>query len=347
MNRDDWILKSFDFCGRETVKRGARVFILAFERVLALTTGALMMIALWVFFRFPHANFLLAAFVFLTSANLVGVRNFSERLHRTAVSAVLAAMGQFMVGMTWNMPLLQVLLPAFFAWGILTVCRRSDSCIILLISYFACFAEAGFLAAADRSLEIAVGAVVVTVVTGVVNGSLPEKIVSQEVQEPYSCRRALMIAVLLAVGCCFWKFLHLKQGPWIMLTILFICQAQNGDSGVEELVYLRIFSVPLGILLGGLYISSFCGLDYRFVYWTVVIGTAGFAVLYFTGNYFLFTVLFMMTFTISADWLNGTVKPFYFLDFLFSRSISTTIGAILLLAGDALMRKGTVQRWIS
>ena len=307
-----------------------------FKRATALLSAALLMAVSWGFFHFPPGNMLTAAFTFLTAALTADIRDISQKVRLILLLAGYAATAQLLVGITANAPLLRILLPALFAFFTLaTFPNRSGSCIVLIVGYLACFAPGGLIPALDRCGEILFGTAVVFLITTLANGTGNAPVFSA----PFPFYFSFVLSAELLLGHLAASLLQLKQGPWVMLTILFICQAAQNGSSSESLVYQRIFSVPLGILLGGWYLSCFCYLDNRFVYLVPFIGAAGFWMLYQTGNFFFFTVFFMMAFTILADWQTGPAEYFYFKDLLFSRSFATLLGVLLVLFGEVFSEK--------
>lgn len=302
-----------------------------FRRTVALLSSALLLVMSWAYFRFPHGNMLVATFAFLTSSLVVDVEGTANKIRLSLLMALYAAAAQFLVGITSEENLLRPLAAALFSFFTLaTFPNRTGSCIILVVGYLACFAQGGTVPAVDRGIELFFTIFIILLVTfiAVHKGKTPA------FSAPYSLSFSFLIASELLLGHITALLLQLKQGPWVMLTILFIYQSVQKASSPEFLARNRIFSVPLGIFLGGWYMSCFCYFDYRFTYIVPLIGALGFWILYNYGNYFLFSVIFMMTFTILADWQLGDYHSFYLWDFLFSRSFSTLLGVILVLGGE-------------
>jgi len=304
---------------------------LPFRRTIAMLSSALLMVMSWGYFRFPHGNMLMATFAFLTSSLVVEVEGFENKVKLTVTMAVFAAAAQFLVGITADTAILRPLaaaVTAFFSLAVLP--NRAGSCVVMIIGYLACFAQGGVIPALDRGGGIFFGVIIVTVVTSLTG----HKGEAAAFSSPFPIGVALLIAAELLLGHLAELFLQLKQGPWVMLTILFVYLAAQGGAAPEKLARSRIFSVPLGIFLGGWYMSCFCYFDYRFVYLVPFIGTLGFWVLYTYGNFFVFSVIFMMTFTIMVDWQTGDYHLFYLWELLFFRSLATLLGVILVLGGE-------------
>ena len=137
------------------------------------------------------------------------------------------------------------------------------------------------------------------------------------------------LIIFCALFLC--KLLAMPQGIWIVLTVIFIYMIRQPGESSQSLVRQRIFSVPAGILLGGIYSGSAVAMDYRLAYLMPLIGAAGFFMLYYRHNFFSFSLFFMFAFTIYADWMSGTFRTFNFAQFLLARTLATIIGAVILL----------------
>ena len=110
--------------------------------------------------------------------------------------------------------------------------------------------------------------------------------------------------------------------------------SKTSDSPGEKLAWQRIWAVPAGIIIGGFLLGTFYQIDYRFIWLLPFIGATGFFILYNSGNFFLFSIIFMITLTFFADWLTGDGNRFNFWNNFFARTAATWIGAVIeLLAG--------------
>ena len=123
----------------------------------------------------------------------------------------------------------------------------------------------------------------------------------------------------------------MPQGIWIILTIIFIYMNRQPGTDNIRLARQRIFSVPAGILLGGIYSGSAVMLDYRLAYLMLLIGAVGFFMLYYRNDFFAFSLFFMFAFTVYADWMNGSLRGFNFGQLLLARTLATVIGVTVLL----------------
>ena len=136
---------------------------------------------------------------------------------------------------------------------------------------------------------------------------------------------------MLGFGTFISNVLKLSQGPWIMLTIVFIYLAVNETQDHVYFSKRRIFSVPLGLFLGAMYMSCLVYFNYQFIYLIPLLGALGFFILYYYDDYFFFTVMFMVAFSIYADWATGDMHQFHIREMILSRSLATTIGIVLVL----------------
>ena len=227
------------------------------------------------------------------------------------------------------MPLLQILLTSFFVYFVFsTLPDYRAGCMVMLVGYLAFFAPSGWEMAVSRSLDIFTGIVVVMAVTTLGNWG-QERDEKAPVPMQYTPYQTWILAAELGVGMLIYKLLDLPQGPWIMLTIIFIRLCKSPDISTEKLVFQRIFAVPLGIITGGFLLETFCRVDERFIYLIPFIGASGFFVLYKNGNFFLFSFIFMITLTMFSNWMAGPYQRFDFWEIFFSRTAATLLGALL------------------
>lgn len=305
------------------------ISIPAFNRTLVLLSAMLAMSAAWGFYRIPGANLLIVVFTFLTSAWVVDIPSFQHRLLWTGVLAFYAACAQFLTAVFHGLALVQIIVLTIFSYiTFSTLPDMRAGCIVMMIGYLSFFAPHGFLPAADRGIDILLSSAIIMLITtlcNINNKSKGAKFCS------CSRRKSLVIAAELGTGNLLFQMLHLKQGAWIMLTILFITMADTPKTSAKILALQRIFAVPVGITAGGFFLETFCQTDYRFVYLVPVLGAAGFFLLYNDNNFFLFSLFFMITLTVFSDWLTGPYHQFHFLNTLLSRTISSFIGAIVVM----------------
>lgn len=302
----------------------------AVNRTVILLAALLLMAAVWGIGHIPDANFLMLTFTALTSALLVDVKPFSRRLQLAATWACYASAVQFLISVSGGAPFFQIILSATAAY--FTFSTLSDSraaCIVMLTGYLAFSAHQGFLPAVGRCFDIFTGVAVIMAVTCLSSGG--EKKEHNVALPVFRCSpyQAMMLAAELGIGTAIYKTLQLQQGPWIMMTILFINMSKSPDSSGKKLAFQRIFAVPAGIIIGGFLLCSFFRIDYKFIWLLPFIGAAGFFLLYNFGNFFLFSIIFMVTLTVFSDWMTGPYHRFQFWDNFFSRSLSSLLGAVI------------------
>ncbi|MBR7105202.1 MAG: hypothetical protein IKC65_09665 [Lentisphaeria bacterium] len=303
----------------------------AFKRAGVLLCALLLMAAVWGLIRIPGANMLIVVFTFLTSALLADIRSFHQRLTRALRLALYSSSAQFLTGISQGRPVLQFFLCTLFACFTFFTLPRRDGCIAMLIGYLAFFAPPGYQPAIDRIIGIFAGIPVIMTVT--MNGLFQPDVREEKASADAPClpHEALEITAQLGTGHLLFQLLQLFQGPWIMLTILFITMSASPGKSLALLAIQRIFAVPLGILAGGFLLGTFCTLDYHFVYLVPFIGAAGFFLLYNNGDFFLFSVGFMAALTIFSDWMTGPYTRFHFWELFLSRTLATLPGALLVL----------------
>ena len=301
----------------------------AFIRTILLLSSMLFMVVLWAAGRIPGVDFPLVAFTFLSSALLVDVVPFQRRLLWALSMACGALAVQFLFSILHDLPAVQVIASAVLAYVVFLISPdHRAGCIVLITGYLAFSAPSGWLQVLDRSAAAGIGVLVIMLITTL--GNAGKRGGGVEVTGmPYSPYQALVLAAELGLGTLLCRLFQLKQGAWIMLTILFISMSETPHSPVKRLVFQRILAVPLGIIIGGFLLESFFRLDYRLFYLVPFIGAVGFFILYNYGDFFLFSIIFMLTLTLLSDWLTGPYHRFHFWDSFFSRSAATLLGALL------------------
>ena len=312
------------------------------NKALTLLSALLLSISFWTVLHLPEINFLWVIFTFLTSAMLFDVPNHKKRFIFALVMSAYAAAAQFLTGITWQTPFLRIVFQGLFAYfTLMTLPDRQGASIVLLTGYLACFAPGGTMPALYRCIDFGLSVVFILLATSlnsVIRIKPPEK---NCFSTPCPAGEAFVVTVELAAGAIFAQLLNFSQSAWIMMTVVFIQMAVNARHPVKELALQRIFAIPAGILLCGLYLGTFCRLDYRFVYLLPFTGTAAFFVYYSTDNYFLFSLLFMFSITLSTDWLLGTFQRYHFTDIMLGRCVATLAGAFLSVAGELFLKRKT------
>ena len=308
------------------------------HHVMALLTAALLMAFCWSFLRLPEGNLLMVAFCFLSASSLYNIPDGRKRFGLLLFMAFSAASLQFLIGICHEEKFLLVLLPALTAAAVLRFLPgKGIACSMCIAGYLAFFAPGGWQPAVDRAFGIILfGIPAVLLATAVFHSYLPEKI---GFYDRFSTSDSLLLAFLLGVGTWLSKALKMGQGPWIMLTILFICQFCCGTNRYAKASVDRTFAVPLGLLLGGLFLGCLAFFNYRFIYLLFPFGAFSFYQLNRNGDFFRFTVFFMMAFSIYADWSTGDIRRFHFAELLVQRSIATLIGSVFMILYENL-RKG-------
>ena len=307
------------------------------HHVMALLTAALLMAFCWSFLRLPEGNLLMVAFCFLSASTLYNIPSARKRFRLLLSMAFGATSLQFLIGVFREDKILLVLLPALAAAAILRFLPgKAGACSMCIACYLAFFAPGGLLPAIDRAFGILLGVPMILFATWVFHSHAPEK---RAFYDSFDAADSLLMAFLLGVGTWLSKALKMGQGPWIMLTILFICQFCCGTNRYAKASVDRTFAVPLGLLLGGLFLGCLAFFNYRFIYLLFPFGAFSFYQLNRNGDFFRFTVFFMMAFSIYADWSTGDIRRFHFAELLVQRSIATLIGSVFMILYENL-RKG-------
>lgn len=307
-------------------------YVSAVNRSAVLLAAMLGMAALNGFLRMPDVNMPVFAFTFLSSALLADITPFARRMNIALLMALFSSLNQFLISGTHNWPVLQIIVSSLFAF--FTFIYLPDlraGCIVLITGFLSYSAPSAFLPAVGRSIDIFIGVIVIAAVTSLFNASGNISSASSGQLSPCPKYRSFLLAAALAAGNLISQMLRMKQGIWVMLTVLFISMSESQQTPGNKLAIQRIFAVPAGIISGGLLLDSFCRMDYRFVYIVPFLGAAGFFILYNYNDFFLFSVIFMVSLTVFADWTTGPYHRFHFWNALVSRSAAALLGAVIYL----------------
>jgi hypothetical protein len=301
----------------------------AIDRTAVLLLAVVLIALGWGVFRLPADNLLVVTFASLSSALLVDVRPFRNRLKQALIWGCYAGAAQFLPAVSAGSPFLKCLVTTLFAYfTFLTLADRRAGCIVMLVGYLGFFAPPGFLSALGRWFDLLTGVGVILIVTALGNCRPAKETLPAVSFSPFSGKEALLLAAELGTGCFISEICQLHQGPWIMMTMLFINMCRTPGASEEKLALQRILAVPAGIIIGGLLLGVFYRIDQRLIWVLPFIGAAGFFVLYNDGNFFLFSIIFMITLTLFADFQAGPYHKFHFWDSFFSRSLATLLGAL-------------------
>ena len=312
----------------------------AFANTFILLTAALAAAFLWAYLRMPQGNLLIAVFSFLSAVKISEYPLREQQLRVLAVITAGTVSMQFIVGATGHCQLLNLILPPLASYIFLRTMAPGTAYLVLLTGFLAYSAPFGVYDAAGRSIDILIAAAAVMAINILLSGKL-KKPADPVPESPLPRRRALLESLIIFCALLLCKLLAMPQGIWIVLTVIFIYMIRQPGESNRSLVRQRIFSVPLGILLGGIYSGSTVAVDYRLAYLMPLIGAVGFFTLYYRHNFFSFSLFFMFAFTIYADWMSGTYRAFNFAQFLFARTLATIIGAAILLFLEKLSSIGS------
>ena len=302
----------------------------ALHHTVILSVTALAVIFFWAFLRIPAGNLLILVFAFLSAVRISDFPSPEIRLKTVAGMLLAAASLQYIVSVTEHIKLLNVLLPAAASGVILKKLPGGSAHPCLLVGMLAYNAAGGVHAATARIIDLLFAGITAWLVT-LPLAPIKSGAIIAHTGRTRSNYKIFVESFTIFCAILLYKLLYMKQGLWIVLTIIFIYMSKQANESSADLVRQRIFSVPAGILLGGVYSGTAVMFDYHWAYLSVLIGAVGFFMLYYRHDFFLFTLFFMTAFTICADWMTGTYREFNFLQLLFARSLATVIGAAVLL----------------
>ena len=302
----------------------------AWHRTFILAVTALVMIFVWSFFRMPDAVLAVVVFAFLSAVRISDFASTEKRL-QVLVSLIAGTSAlQYIISATDHLAFLNVLLPALTGGVVLKTMEPASAYQVLLTGFLTYSASSGAYAAAERFFDILLAGLVAWLVSSFAG----IKDLQNEPEKPEKTLptgKVLIETFTIFCAAFLYRFLSMPQGIWIVLTVIFIYMVQSPEERTVFLVKQRIFSVPAGIMLGGLFSGAVVMLDYRLAYSSLLFGATGFFMLYYRHDFFWFSLFFMFAFTVCADWMSGTLRDFHFMQFLFARSLATLIGAALLL----------------
>ena len=315
----------------------------ALYKTFVLTVTALTMAFIWAYCHLPAGNLLMVILAALTAVRIAELPAGGKQLQELAVVITTGALLQYIVAITVLLPLLNVLLVSLASWLVLRFIRGSSAHLVLLVGFLAYSAPPGAYAAAERAVDIVIAGSVAGFIT-LLTCSSKALIRTDAKEEKLSAAAAYKESVMLFCGTFLYRLLAMPQGIWIVLTIIFIGMIRRRQDRSIKLAEQRIFSVPAGIILGGIYSSAAVALDYRLAYLLILIAAAGFFMLYYRHDFFAFSLFFMFAFTVYADWMSGSLHGFNFRQLLLARTLATVIGAALLLGIEKVTAAGQRQR---
>lgn len=299
-------------------------------RTFVLLAAALAAAFLWAYLRMQEGNLLIVVFAALSAVRVLKTTPAAAKLRTIVNLTTAAALLQYIVGASNHGLLLSVLLPVAAGWIILRTMPADSAHLVLLTGFLAYTAAPGAAAAAGRCVDI----VIAGAAAGLISWSAAVKSSSPATVQPdrfLSKPAATLESWTIFCTAFLYKSLPLPQSIWIVLTVIFIYMIRQPHESSISLVRQRIASVPLGILLGGLYSGTAVMLDHRLAYFMPVIAAAGFFMLYYRHDFFAFSLFFMFAFTVYADWMSGISCSFDFRQLLLGRTLATAIGAAVLL----------------
>lgn len=302
------------------------------NHALALMTAGCLAAMFWLFFRLPHSNLMIVTGSFLLTGLLYDIASWENRLRVTLKALFSAGILQFLIGVCRYEKFLLLILPALFIFIMLSTIRsKATSSVALLIGCLGLSAPGGFYPAATRFLDMSFTAAAVMLATSLIGIVHYQNQYELELPGSYTKVQALRIALMFAAGTYIMEATHLPEGLWIVFTIAMVYCAINSRQDAFYLAKNRIFSTPLGLILCYFYMGCFTYFDYRMTYLIPVFCASGFFILYYTRNYFAFTTVFVMTFSIYVDIATGNGGVVHIWQLICSRSLASVIGVFLLM----------------
>lgn len=307
-------------------------FMRSMNHSLTLLMAGVLMVLCWCYFRFPDANIMMVIFAFVGTSVLYDVDGWQNRLLLSSLMVIYAAALQFLIGICWQEKFLLAAAPAAFSFVIMrTFDNRGASCCSLLVGYLGFYANGGFVPSMNRAIGLFTAVAAVVIATALVGLVHLRQNYDPTFSRPYSTVEALRVSLALGFGTFIANATKMPQGPWIMLSVIFIYMAVSDKPRHAYFAGRRIYGVPLGLFLGGMYMANLTFFDYRFVYVIPFIGALAFFILFYFRSYFFFTVAFMVAFSIYVDWATGDLNGFHINELILARTLATVIGGGLVL----------------
>ncbi len=307
-------------------------FTIIFQKVLTMLIALIVILGLIIIFHFPSTNYQQVAVASFLSSTIFfeqssQYENFSLlwRMYLGIISL------EFIIGMTANYPIVQLIFFLVAVFFILRLIKNRNAAItVILIGYLNYYVTVDFTELINSSFEL-----LISLSVGSLFGFVGQKILNlqkkQSNVQSFSLQETIHLCALLLLGSIIAELVNFHQRSWIVLTILFIYLAQNTANDLTIVAKQRIFSVPLGLWAGIIFLSNFTYLNYHFFYLIPLFGATGFFMLFYRGNFFLFSLFFMFSFMVIADYQTGYLHAFHSWQLLFYRSIATLIGAMLVI----------------
>ena len=318
----------------------------AWHHTFILTATASAMILVWSFLRMPDVVLAIVVFAFLSAVRISDIASQEKRLQMLGSLIVGTAVLQYIISATAHLLFLNVLLPAAAGGVVLKIMVPASAHQVLLTSFLTYSASQGAYAAAERFFDLLLAGFTAWIISSFAGAkNLPD--VPEKTEKILPDGKILVETFTIFCAALLYRLLSMPQGIWIVLTVIFIYMVQRPEDDTVFLAKQRIFSVPAGIMLGGLYSAAVLMLDYRLAYLCLLFGAIGFFMLYYRHDFFWFSLFFMFAFTVCADWMSGALKDFHFMQFLFARSLATAIGAALLLVIEKIAENHVKRSCVS
>lgn len=303
----------------------------------AVLTGAALLAALaWLLFRLPDGNVMLATSALMIAALIYDIRDFPGRLSVIFWTCLLAAGMQFLFSVLggWKFAILAV--PALYGYAVLRLLpNRGSACIVLLIGHLGLSATPGWYPGVMRGIDFIATFFALLAAAAFIPLIHAPRRWHDAWTGAFPPADALRISVLTAFGTYLMAATKMPEGIWIPLTVMFLyLRGTRGDMG--GVILARIYGTFCGLLAGWLFLVLFAWFDFRTTYLLILLMGVGYFIQYYTGNYFVYTIFFMMGFCLYADILTPVNGALHFRELLCSRTLATAIGAFLTLIFEGL-----------
>ncbi len=322
----------------------------SFNHALTLLTAGCLTAFFWCFLRLPDSNLLIVTNAFQLTSVLYDVPGWQDRFKLAMLSTSCAAILQFLIAMCMPGKFLLLIIPGIFMYLILAELKnRKCAATALIIGSLGIIAEPGFVPGLNRAFDMIYSLAAIMIATSLVGLVHVRSNYTTIFSGGFTKIQALRIACMMVLGMYILKTTRMPEGVWIMLTISMIYAGASPEQPGYTLAGHRIAATPIGLYFCFLFLSCITFFNASALYLFPLFGGLGFFLLFYTGNYLVFTMFFVMVFSIYADFSTGTYSPFHLGQVLMSRTIATAIGGGILIFFEAYFlpdRESSLMRGI-
>lgn len=301
------------------------------NHALVLLTGVLLGAFSWFFYRLPHGNLMIVTCAMLCAASVYDVRDFKDRFRLTVQATFGAGVLQFIFGIFADDKFLLLIAGAFCSYYIMRMIRNHTiACVAVIVGHIGLISPGGFMASADRLIALLLFSLTASIISALLAGMIHSKLnYFPAYPGSYTRSEALKFTLMLLIGNFIMQATTMPESIWIPLTVAFVYYAKDRTPDMDGLLFLRLWGTFAGLFCGFLFMGCLTYFDYKMIYLMPFLGAFGFFILYYTRNYFVYTLFFMMAFCMYDDFITGELANAHLMQMVFSRTFATMLGVLL------------------